>query len=185
MNKIEIFKFLLFFIIIFNSVSLNANEKKYIFFGVELNKQLEDNSILTGEYDLGNPIFIPKEKNERFDKYILSFYPLSKKVYSIYAGSNWDAEKFKSQEECVRSRDYYANFIIKKYNMNPEYDEYPTNFQKPVIIFNDDGLKIIISCPGKWMSIQFQDISFFEEYKKEWIDYEIEDLEKNNDLTGM
>ena len=183
MNNIK--EYLVLFLVFIYSISLQGSEKTYKFFGVELNKKLTDKSILTGEYDLGNPLFTPKEINERFDKYILHYFPLSKKVYSIYAGSNWDTEKFQSQEECVRSRDYYTEKLIEKYNMNPNYEEHSTNIHKPVIISKDDGLRIVITCPGKWMSITFEDRSFIEEYKNEWKDYQLNELEKENDLTGM
>ncbi len=174
-----------FYIIILFSTSLIAKEN-YTFFGVTLNSTLPDTINLTGELDFGRPLFEPEEKNERFEKYFVTLFPISKKVLAIEAGSNFDSIIFPSLSKCIESRNYYADYFKKKYQIK-NTEEIKNNVFNPIILKKEDGLNITIGCPGKgkWMAMSFQDTSLYDEYQEEIKQIENQTLEKDNDTTGL
>ena len=174
-----------FYIILLFSTSLIAKEK-YTFFGVTLNSTLPDSINLTGESDFGRPYFEPKEKNKNFEKYFVELFPISKKVHAVWAGSNFDSVIYPSLAKCIESRDYYADFFKKKYQIN-NIEKIKNNVFNPIILTKEDGLKIVIDCPGKgqWMSISFQDTSLYDEFNEEINQIKNKTLEEDNDTTGL
>ena len=174
-----------FYIIILVATPLVAKEK-YTFFGITLNEQLPNTINLTGETDLGRPLFKPKEKNERFEKYFVTLFPISKKVLGIYAGSNFDSMIFPNLNECIKSRNFYADYFKQKYQIK-NIKEQENNLFNAIILTKEDGLNIIIECPGKgqWMGMNFQDTTLYDEFNEEIKQIENKTLKEENDTTGL
>lgn len=167
------------------TTSLLAKEK-YTFFGITLNEKLPDTINLTGETDFGRPLFVPEKINKRFEKYFVELFPISQKVMGIWAGSNFDSMIFPSLSKCIESRNYYADYFKKKYQIE-NVEEIKNNVFNPIILTKQDGLDITIQCPGKgkWMSMSFQDTSLYDEFNEEINQIKNKALEENNDTTGL
>ena len=107
-------------------------------------------------------------------------------MLGIWAGSNFDSMIFPNLSKCIESRNYYADYFKKKYQIK-NVEEIKNNVFNPIILTKEDGLQIIIECPGKgkWMGISFQDTSLYDEYNEEIEQIENQTLKEENDTTGL
>ena len=83
--------------------------------------------------------------------------------------------------------------ILNKFKVDVTNDNFnniekiKNNVFNPIILTKEDGLKIVIECPGKgqWMSISFQDTSLYDEFNEEIDQIKNKTLEEDNDTTGL
>ena len=79
---------------------------------------------------------------------MLNYFPFLKKGTGIWAGSSFDSMIFPSLSKCIESRNYYADYFKKKYQIE-NVEEIKNNVSYPIILTKQDGLYITIQCPGK------------------------------------
>ena len=180
--------FLINIVMILFSNTILANET-YVYFGIDLGKELNNEKLLNGKVEFDFEYFNPTIQNRTFTEFALIRGPLSKKVYSIRTIAIYEGK----EKDCLMKKKYWEDYFIKKYNIKKEIKRI-SNTISDLFVSDMHYISIICSLERNQFIVdlnydvdslirEFEDLHLQEmkayEKKRE------EKLIKENDLSGF
>lgn len=145
--------------------SSNIPPKNFALFGVKIGDQIAnvktDNKAFTKDSD--NPFFMvgahvlftPTVKNTLFEQYVLSYGPISKKIYKVSGKLN---KEYKTNDSCIKDfKDIYMFVAEKNRDENKEATKKIMDINGPLFPSMNDGYQVLFELKEKVTKGRFKD----------------------------